>query len=160
MFGFIKNLFSGIAAFFSGLLNSKKSEDKSLSAPKPQKKGGFYLQLDESEDKQPAKAQSAVEAKKPEPAKAETPAPQPTPSKPKEKAQEPIRVELVQTATSVKAVPAEPAESINSNGQAPAETTFAPKYLNPITSSNSRRRPGANMSNFLDLARQVKTPGT
>lgn len=155
MFGLIKNLFSGIAAFFSGLFSSKKSEDQSSIAPKPKKKGGFYLQLDESEDKpsavasQPAKPPSAVEAK-----------PQPAASKSEGKTQEPIRVELIQTATSVKAVPAAPpAESINGKGQTPTETTFAPKYLNPISTSNSRRRPGANMNHFLDLARQVKTPG-
>jgi len=42
----------------------------------------------------------------------------------------------------------------------PTETTFAPKYLAPsATSSNGRRRPGANMTSFLDMARNVKTPG-
>ena len=42
----------------------------------------------------------------------------------------------------------------------PKETTFAPKYLAPsATSSNGRRRPGANMSAYLDMARQVKKPG-
>ncbi|WP_257237171.1 hypothetical protein [Nostoc sp. 'Peltigera malacea cyanobiont' DB3992] len=36
---------------------------------------------------------------------------------------------------------------------------FAPKYLAPSAiSSNGRRRPGANMSAYLDMARQVKTP--
>jgi hypothetical protein len=40
------------------------------------------------------------------------------------------------------------------------ETTFAPKYLIPgVSSSNGRRYPGANMSAYLDLARQIKTPG-
>lgn len=39
------------------------------------------------------------------------------------------------------------------------ETTFAPKYLVPgVSSSNGRRYPGANMSAYLDLARQIKTP--
>jgi hypothetical protein len=40
----------------------------------------------------------------------------------------------------------------------PVETTFAPKYLSPGGNSNGRRRPGANMSSFLEMARQVKTP--
>ncbi|MEA5616776.1 hypothetical protein VB711_02830 [Cronbergia sp. UHCC 0137] len=40
------------------------------------------------------------------------------------------------------------------------EATFAPKYLSPsVTTSNGRRRPGANMDIYLDMARQVKTPG-
>ncbi|MCZ2202652.1 hypothetical protein [Cylindrospermopsis raciborskii] len=37
------------------------------------------------------------------------------------------------------------------------ETTFAPQYLLTLT-SRSRRRPGANMSSFLDMARQAKVP--
>ena len=68
------------------------------------------------------------------------------------------KVELVQTAEGLKAEPAKPSPSIaaSSNGQNKTETTFAPKYLNPANSSTSRRRPGANMTNFLDMANQVK----
>jgi len=68
------------------------------------------------------------------------------------------KVELVQTAEGLKAEPAKPSISIaaSSNGQNKTETTFAPKYLNPANSSTSRRRPGANMTNFLDMANQVK----
>ncbi len=70
------------------------------------------------------------------------------------------KVELVQTAEGLKAEPAKPNKPVaaSSNGQNKTETTFAPKYLNPATSSSSRRRPGANMSNFLDMANQVKSP--
>ncbi|MDD1414237.1 hypothetical protein MEN41_06105 [Dolichospermum sp. ST_con] len=39
----------------------------------------------------------------------------------------------------------------------PTETNFATKYL--IPTNNPRRRPGVNMNTFLDMARQVKTPG-
>jgi hypothetical protein len=39
----------------------------------------------------------------------------------------------------------------------PTETNFATKYL--IPTNNPRRRPGVNMNAFLDMARQVKTPG-
>jgi hypothetical protein len=67
----------------------------------------------------------------------------------------------VQTAEGVEAKavkPAKPVKAIaDSNGKA-ASSTFAPQYLMP-TASSSRRRPGANMSSFLDMARQVKTPG-
>ena len=51
-------------------------------------------------------------------------------------------------------------KAANEVAKIPTETTFAPKYLSPsATSSNGRRRPGANMTSFLDMARQVKTPG-
>lgn len=70
-------------------------------------------------------------------------------------------IELVQDAEGVMAVPAKREKSpvASTNGQAPTETTFAPKYLAPNSSSNSRRRPGPSMNPFLDMARQVKTPG-
>ena len=41
---------------------------------------------------------------------------------------------------------------------APAITNFATDYLIKPSSISSRRRPGANMSGFLELARQVKKP--
>jgi hypothetical protein len=95
MFGFIKNLFGGIAAFFSGLFGSKKSQentltasktqDKTSSAPKPQdktsnapkaqgntsnapktkKSKGYYLEIDDS-----GNVNTEAQAKKPEPSKA------------------------------------------------------------------------------------------
>lgn len=67
------------------------------------------------------------------------------------------KVELVQTAEGLKAEPIknEPSVVASSNGQK-TDTTFAPKYLNPATASSNRRRPGANMSSFLDMANQVK----
>ncbi|MUL37727.1 hypothetical protein [Gloeocapsopsis dulcis] len=68
------------------------------------------------------------------------------------------KVQLEQTAEGVKPVPAKPAASSKIN-KPQTETTFAPKYLNPTVSSNGRRRPGPNMNSFLDMARQVKTPG-
>jgi type IV secretory pathway VirB10-like protein len=42
---------------------------------------------------------------------------------------------------------------------APVETNFATKYL-MTPSSNGRRRPGANMNSYLEMARQVKTPSS
>lgn len=73
-------------------------------------------------------------------------------------AQPKSKVELVQTAEGLKAEPIknEPSVVAGSNGQSKTDTTFAPKYLNPATASSSRRRPGANMSSFLDMANQVK----
>jgi len=68
------------------------------------------------------------------------------------------KVELVQTAEGLKAEPAKRASSspaASTNGQNQTETTFAPKYLiRPARKSSSSR-----MNPFLDMARQVKTPG-
>jgi len=182
MFGFIKKLFGGIAAFFGGLFSSEeKSEDNKAIAPKAGKKSGYYMELEESKDSneqkkaepvkaqqsqdkkpEPAKTQQSQE-KKPEPAKVEASTAKKDSPKPEKKSEEKTeaaaiaqrpKVELVQTAKGVEAVPA------TTNGKVPSsnETTFAPKYLNPVTSSQSRRRPGPSMSNFMDMARQVKTP--
>ena len=110
-----------------------------------------------------AKPDKGESAKTPEPVGTKSAAkgksaktPEPTGAKPAAK------VELVQTAEGVKAEPVKPAKALaaNLNGQNPTETTFAPKYLAPsASSSKSRRRPGPNMNPFLDMARQVKTPG-
>jgi hypothetical protein len=42
---------------------------------------------------------------------------------------------------------------------APVEKNFATKYL-MTPSSNGRRRPGANMNSYLEMARQVKSPNS
>lgn len=57
--------------------------------------------------------------------------------------------------SSPKAVSTTPAKSVKSDE--PVETNFATKYLMP-NSTNGRRRPGANMNSFLEMARTVKTP--
>jgi septal ring-binding cell division protein DamX len=41
---------------------------------------------------------------------------------------------------------------------APPITNFATDYLIKPSSTSSRRRPGANMGMFIDMARQVQTP--
>ncbi len=73
----------------------------------------------------------------------------------------PADVQLVQTAEGLKVEPGkkEKAAAAKVLKEQPTETTFAPKYLAPsTTSTNGRRRPGANMSAYLDMARQIKTP--
>ncbi|MBH8573826.1 hypothetical protein I8752_12495 [Nostocaceae cyanobacterium CENA369] len=72
----------------------------------------------------------------------------------------PADVQLVQTAEGLKVEPGNNAKAAAAKAvkEQPKETTFAPKYLAPsATNSNGRRRPGANMSAYLDMARQVKT---
>lgn len=111
----------------------------------------------ESSKAESAKAEKAKTTDAPAPAKVEATKAKTAPTN-KQPAK--VEVELVQTAEGVKAEavkPAKPAKTIvDRNGK--ADPTFAPNYLIP-SATNSRRRPGANMSSFLDMARQVKTPG-
>ena len=98
--------------------------------------GGYYLQLDESgAEVKPAPTVISNGAEASEPAKK----PAPTALEAKVEVSKPP----VQAATVVAT-------------KEPTETNFATKYLMP-TASNVRRRPGANMSSFLDMASQVKT---
>ena len=191
MFGFIKNLITGIMKFITGLLPGKK------------KGNGYYLELKEEAETTPVAAAKAAAEKVAAVAKsaadkvtelteseadkavAETngakqslapvaAAPETSngakdvkkPSrktsiksakKAKAEAKPEPTVELVQTAEGVTVeVKEDKAPAVAAKAQ-PTETTFAPKYLIP-TSTNGRRRPGANMNSFLEMARQVKTP--
>ncbi|MBZ8179802.1 hypothetical protein [Oscillatoria salina] len=140
MFGFIKNIFSGIINFITGIFGGKKE--------------GFFLELDESQNgqstnpkkaekpkSQPAKTEAAQSEKKSEPAKQE------------QKKPEPVKA---QTAKPEPKKPQPAAAKANKNGkvESPEETTFAPQYLAP-TPSRSRRRPGPSLNMFKDMARQV-----
>ena len=172
MFGFIKNFFSGIAAFFGGLFGGKKSKGDTSTAPKMKKAKGYYMELDETgnvkaadSEKKPEPVKAAVatvealktelaEATKPEPAKAEA-----VPSKKKAKS-EPAKAEVVSGKEKVKieAQPNPPAPAASNGKVDPqSEATFAPNYL-ISTASKGRRRPGPSMDLFRDMARQVKTP--
>lgn len=138
---------------------------KPAASAKTRKKSGYFMELDEAEEVKPLNGSQPpkVEAqKKPEPVAAAKP-----PAKDQSaKTNVPVaaataaKVELVQTAEGVKAQPAQRQSSpaASANGQSQTETTFAPKYLAPSSSSN-RRRPGPSMNPFLDMASQVKTPG-
>jgi hypothetical protein len=148
---FIKKLISGILGFVSGILGFVT---KLLPAKK--ESNGYFLELEEATSQsKPAgsngkKAEKSVAvaapasqtAKSPEPAKAT-------------KAATKTKVEASQNGKAAKAESAKAAATVKT----PTETTFAPKYLAPsTTSSNGRRRPGANMSAYLEMALQVKTP--
>jgi hypothetical protein len=193
MFGFIKNLITGIMKFITGLFPGKKKDN------------GYYLELkEEAETKPPvaaakaaadkvaavaksavdkvtemteseaakavaenngAKQSSASVAAAPETsngAKDVKKSSRKTSVKSAKKAKaetqpEPAKVELVQTAQGVTVEPKQDKAPAVAAKVQPAETTFAPKYLMP-TNTNGRRRPGANMNSFLEMARQVKTP--
>jgi hypothetical protein len=140
MFGFIKNLIAGIVSFITGLLPGKKN-------------GGYYLQLEETGTGS-APVAEAKPAATSNGTKAAAAAPQPEPS-PK-----PVQTAKKEASQNGKAAPTQPAPAASTKPTTPTETTFAPKYLTPsVSGSNGRRRPGANMNTYLDMARQVKTPG-
>lgn len=143
MFGFIKKLIAGILGFIAGLLPGKKKD------------GGYYLQLDESGAEvtpTPAARPAATSNGTKATTKASEPATKPAPA---------AKAAKVEASKNGKAAPTETAKApvAVATKKEPTETTFAPKYLAPSAStSNGRRRPGANMSSFLDMANQVKTP--
>jgi hypothetical protein len=108
--------------------------------PGKNKGSGYYLEL--KDEAAPQTAPAASNGTKVTPSPAPTPAP------------------TANKAAKTKPSEAEPTKAPAATTKPPAETTFAPKYLIPsAATSNGRRRPGANMNAYLDMARQVKTPG-
>jgi uncharacterized membrane protein len=163
MFGFIKKLFSGIVAFFSGLFGGKKeSQEDTSAAPKVKKGKDFFLELDEAGS---GKAQEAP-AKKPEPAKAEgkgeVSQPKPEAAKTATATAERPKAEKPAPAENGKVAPQpNPPAAAATNGKVEMESeemTFAPNYLLPVT-NKPRRRPGPSLDMFRDMARNVKAPG-
>lgn len=92
------------------------------------KKGEFYIELDES---------TAAPAAPPTPTKAAEPAPTPEPAPAPQPAQ-PVAAAPTPVAT------------------APAEPTPTPVTPSVPYTRFARRRPGANMAAFLNMARQVR----
>lgn len=140
MFGFIKKLITGIIGFITGLLPGSKND-------------GYYLQLEETgTGSAPVESQPVVAKSNGTKAKAaETPKSEAAPTLEKG-----VKKEASQNGKSAPV----PAPAASTKPATPTETTFAPKYLIPSgNASNGRRRPGANMNSYLDMARQVKTPG-
>lgn len=134
-----------------GLFN-KKSQDKG-AAPKTKKSGGYFLELDETGNvKSDAPAPAAAPV-------AEAPAPAATVAK----AEAPKAQKKTSVKKAAKAEPAKPAATpavAASNGRVEPQPglTFAPNNLLPLTTNNSRRRPGPSMNSFLEMASQMKTP--
>ncbi|MBW4690243.1 MAG: hypothetical protein KME27_00590 [Lyngbya sp. HA4199-MV5] len=153
---FLKNLLSGLSSFVGGLFSKKEKAAIAGTESKPRKakNSGYFLELDDAKgigNSVAAPAKAAVAAVKSEVGKA-TAKPEPA----KVEAAKPTQTTKV-AATAEKVEPKPAAANAALNLPQPTVTTFAPNYLAPTGSSNGRRRPGANMSSFLDMARQVKT---
>lgn len=145
----IKNLFSSIFSFLSGLVGGKKSIEG--SAPKTRKSSGYFLELDDSEaSKKPVNKPIAESSLAPVAAISNAA----QNSKPSSN-----RAELLAAAASNGSAPVaqktveKAPVAVAPKPEASAE--FATKYLVP-TSNGSRRRPGANMNSYLDMARGMK----
>lgn len=153
--------------FISGLFGGSK------------KNGGFFLQLKDEPDEPMPKADSKpVEAsnngKNPTAnatSQKDTVKVKDTGNKVKDVASDKVKevdMEMVQTAKGVEAkvVPVEKKEAQKKAAKKTVttdkpednkETLFAPKYLIP-KNNGMRRRPGANMNSFLDMASKIKSP--
>jgi hypothetical protein len=151
IFDFIKSFFGGLFSFLGGLLGGSKQLQESPAGAsengatvRKSRNSGYFLELDDARSTPAPATQptATVEA----PAKVEKPKAAPVAAAP------------VSPATPAKAEPPKPAANPLNLPQ-PTVTTFAPDYLSTTASTNGRRRPGANMNYFLDLARQVKTSG-
>ncbi|MDZ7992840.1 MAG: hypothetical protein RM022_019410 [Nostoc sp. EfeVER01] len=176
----IQGFLGGILGFITGLLPGKKKSNGYFLELDEAKDAAKEVASNAKKVAETVTSTVASNAKKvAETITSEAPTPEaPTPSKPdslngtktaaaKTKAKEksaknpkPADVQLVQTAEGLKVEPGkkEKAAAAKVLKEQPTETTFAPKYLAPsTTSSNGRRRPGANMSAYLEMARQIKT---
>lgn len=115
----------------------------STGTTKPAKKKGsaYFLELDDAKGVGNSSAAAAPSATaQPAPPKAE--------AKAKPEAKPETKVAVAPTPVAKPATPV-----------VEQSATFAPDYLIAPNSASSRRRPGANMSYFLNLAKQAKTPG-
>ncbi|MCW5316325.1 hypothetical protein GTQ43_21645 [Nostoc sp. KVJ3] len=145
---FIKKLISGILGFVTGILGFV-----TRLLPGKKQSNGYFLELEEATSQSKPAASNGKKAVAPVASQAAK-SPEPETAKATKAAATKTKVEASQNG---KAEPAKAAAK--ASAKTPTETTFAPKYLAPsTTSSNGRRRPGANMSAYLDMARQVKTP--
>ncbi|MCC5663069.1 hypothetical protein LC653_03745 [Nostoc sp. CHAB 5784] len=178
---FIKKLISGILDFVTGLLRGKKKsngyfleldEAKDAAKDAAQEVASNAKKVAETVVSNVKKVTATIGSEAPEAPEAPEASKlaslngtKTAAAKTKEKPAKnpkPADVTLVQTAEGLKIEPGKNAKAAAAKvlKEEPKETTFAPKYLAPsATSSNGRRRPGANMSAYLDMARQVKTPG-
>ncbi|NDJ17569.1 hypothetical protein GS601_09745 [Myxacorys almedinensis A] len=171
----IKKLFSGILSFIGGLLGGKKN-------------GGYYMEADESKSVPPSRnaedepvnekvaamangakteLTNKVEAAKASVSEAASSA-KTSVAKSASSAKDSIQA-AGSEATSAKAEPAKK-DATSGNGSqpdAPANValnmpkptvSFATEYLTP-KSTSARRRPGANMRSFIEMAKTVKPSG-
>ncbi|NJP12263.1 MAG: hypothetical protein HC866_24660 [Leptolyngbyaceae cyanobacterium RU_5_1] len=166
LFNFIKSLFSGIFGFIGGLFGSKKASAETgteSQANSKKKNNGYFLELDDAK----SVGTTASEASAAQPvAVASVGQPEPQPAQPakttrKEKlaaaakaSEKPAAKKTAEKPAATPAKAPKPVAATASANAAKPEVAFATKYL--ISPNNGgRRRPGANMSPYLTMARQM-----
>jgi hypothetical protein len=156
LINFIKGLFSAIFGIFGG----KKKAEGAIQPAAKKGGSGFYLELDEAKGEAPAK--SAAPAATANGATAEAKPVEAASAKSSRKEKLAALAEGSKPATASTPAPAKAPTATTTVATAPKpvekfepETAFASKYL-VTNGSNGRRRPGANMSPYLDMARKMK----
>jgi hypothetical protein len=159
MFRLFQNLIRGTLGLLGGILNGVLG----VVGLKPKKTEYFMEykgdQISESNSgPQPVSQPSPLPASQPKETEAKSANAGKKGSTRKAKAESkpeaPVAVGVAETAV----VPTPTPQTQTLNLPTPS-VTFAPTYLNPAMNTNGdRRRPGANMGSFLDMARQAKRP--
>jgi hypothetical protein len=135
------------------------------------KNEGFYLQIEDDSNapKPPAKAKSQPPVNEKvanvpvEPVASATPLAQSTAKSDAKADKEAAKATKKAASNQKKTEATKKAEELKASVVAPAApapviTNFATDYLIKPSSTSTRRRPGANMNMFLDMARQAKKP--
>lgn len=139
--------------FISGIFGGKKEN------------GNFFLELkDEPDEPMPNSASQAVVQSNNGVKPATTVKAEETPSNNAPAEKKTAEKKTAKKKTAKTAAPVENKveeykrpQPVEKKVEEPKETSFASKYLIP-KNDNMRRRPGANMNSFLDMASKVKTP--
>ncbi len=168
--GLIKKLFGGIFALLGGTLGFF---GKVLGIGKSK----YFLELDDANMPASSNTQQAnrASATAPEPQQSAT-ATKPasidatvpatgskTSSKanskasPKAESKANSKVESKQSASQTEAESQSAAHVTPPSRPQPVLTTFAPNFMLSVSSQNGRRRPGANMAMYLDMAKQMSS---
>jgi len=150
-----------------GLFKKKNQDNPPQAKPK---KSGYYLELDETNSPAVKPTEEAAKAVAPVTEEKPTPVVAPSVPEPVQNGKQPVVEEKKPEETKkpgkksakLKAKTPKVEKTPAAKKEEPVAVeapvgTFAPQYLNPAYALNqSRRRPGANMTSFLDMARQIK----
>jgi len=155
---FLKNLVGGIFGFFGGFFGKKAALEGGSNQPSKKSNSGYFLELDDSKLPEPVLAIAATVMSSAEAiadavnGKAPT---QPKKTTRKEKLAAAKASNGSSASITAEKAPSEPKSvPVDSVMAVPSEVGFATKY--PIQITGGRRRPGANMNSYLDMARQMK----
>ncbi|MEX0267846.1 hypothetical protein AB3R30_01765 [Leptolyngbyaceae cyanobacterium UHCC 1019] len=150
---FIKNLVGGIFDFLGGLFSKKPALEGGTNQSGKKGNSGYFLEFADSQSANPAAANpsaaiSSGNGAAPTEPKKSTRKEQLAAAKAASNSNSATTTTATKAPAKPKSVPVEAVVTV------PSEVGFASKY--PIQISGGRRRPGANMNSYLDMARQMK----